>query len=439
MLSKFKVHKLLLLKSRSGLRAIITNTAWLFADRILRMGVGLIVGVWVARYLGVQQYGLFNYATAFVALFSPFANLGLDNVVIRDIVRNTSNKEQILATAFWLKLIGGVTSLLLAVVFISVFRQNEKLAIWLVAILATAGIFQTLDIIDFWFQSQVQSKYTVVAKNTAFFIVTFIKVVLIKTQAPLIAFAWATLAEIVLGAIGLVIVYKAKGYSLKLWYWSLSVAKSLLKDSWPLILSGVTIMIYMKIDQIMLGEMIGDSAVGIYSAASRISEVWYFIPTAIVSSVSPTIFAAKQTDEALYYQRIQQLLRLMVLISILIALPMSFLSKTIITILFSNSYTIAGQILAIHIWASLFVFMGVATSPWFIAEGLTHFSLSRTFIGAIMNVLLNLLLIPSFAGVGAAIATVISQAFASFVSHAFHPKTRKIFQLQLKSILLFSN
>ncbi|MFN6496004.1 MAG: flippase [Nostoc sp. DedQUE01] len=437
MLDKLKIHKLSLLKSRTGLRAIVTNTGWLFVDRILRMGVGLIVGVWVARYLGVQQYGLFNYVAAFVALFSPFATLGLDRVVVRDIVRSRSSKDQILGTTFWLKLFGGVSSLLLAVGVIYVLRPDEKMTVWLVAILASAGIFQAVDTIDFWFQSQLLSKYTVVAKNTAFIIATLVKIALINIQAPLIAFAWVTLAEFSLGAVGLAIAYRVNGYSVQLWRWNFSVAKALLKDSWPLILSSMSIIIYMKIDQIMLGEMIGNTAVGIYSAASRISEVWYFIPTAIVSSVSPTIYAAKQTSEALYYQRIKQLLRLMVVISLLIAIPMSFLSGSIITMLFGNGYLAAGQVLAIHIWASLFVFMGVATSPWFIGEGLTHLSLNRTLLGAIMNIWLNFLLIPKYGGVGAAIATVISQSFATFFSHAFHPKTRKIFQMQIKSLLPF--
>ncbi|MBD2611988.1 MAG: flippase [Nostoc sp. ZfuVER08] len=436
MLSKFKLQQLSLLKSRSGLRAIITNTGWLFADRILRMGVGLIVGVWVARYLGVHQYGLFNYATAFVALFSSFATLGLDNVVVRDIVHDVSHKEKILGTSFWLKLFGGVSCLLLAVSTIYVLRHDDKMTIWLVAILGTAGIFQAFDTIDFWFQSQVQSKYTVVAKNTAFIITTLIKIALIQMQASLIAFAWMTVVEIGLGAMGLAIAYNIKGYSFRLWRWSFPVAKTLLKDSWPLILSGLTIMIYMRIDQIMLGEIIGDGAVGIYSAASRISEVWYFIPTAIVSSVSPTIFAAKQNNEEVYYQRIKQLLGLMVLISIAIALPMSFLSGSIITMLFGNDYAPAAGILSIHIWASLFVFIGVGTSPWFIAEGLTHLSLRRTLVGAIINVVLNLFLIPTYAGVGAAIATVISYAFGSFLVNAMHPKTQKIFNIQIKSIFI---
>jgi polysaccharide transporter, PST family len=439
MLGKLKVQeKLSLLKSRSGLRAIIANTGWLFADRILRMGAGLFVGVWVARYLGAKQFGIFNYATAFVALFNPISTLGLNAVVIRNIVNDSSNKEQILGTTFCLKILGGIASLSLAVGCIYLFRPDDNLSVWLVAILATGGIFESFDSIDLLFQSQVQSKFTVVAKNTAFIIVTLLQVTLITMQAPLIAFAWVKLADFGLGALGLTIAYRVKGYSMKLWRWSFPLAKNLLKESLPLILSGLTIMIYMRIDQIMLGEMVGDKAVGIYSAATRISEVWYFIPMAICSSVNPSIYAAKEKSEELYYRRIGQLLRVMTLSSIIVAVPMTFLSGTVIVMLFGSDYAEAGNILAIHVWASLFVFTGVGTSSWFVTEGLTHLSFRRTVMGAIINVVLNFFLIPVYGGVGAAIATVISQAVASFLSNAFHSKSRRIFKLQLKSFLLLN-
>ncbi|MEH1835702.1 MAG: flippase [Nostoc sp.] len=437
MLNKLKIPSLSKFKYHSGLRAIIANTSWLFADRILRMGASLVVGVWVARYLGVQQYGLFNYALAFVSLFSPIFTLGLDDVVVRHIVRQSSNKEEILGTTFWLKLLGGIASVLLAVSTMFFLGEPETLKIWLVAILAMAGIFRAADTIELWFQSQVQSKYTVIAKNTAFLLNTVIKIALILTKAPLLAFAWVTLAEFAMSAIGLLIVYQVKGSSLWLWRWSFSAAKTLLKESLPLIFSGFAIMIFMRIDQVMLGQMIGNSEVGVYSAAVRISEIWYFIPGAIVSSVAPSIYAAKEKSESLYYQRIGQLLSLMTCISLAIALPMSFLSDKIIMVMFGSGYTEAGTILAVHIWTSLFVFMGLATSPWFIAEGLNHVSLGKTLFGAILNIILNLLLIPKYAGLGAAIATIISQAAATFLCNAFDSRTQKIFQIQVRSLLTF--
>jgi PST family polysaccharide transporter len=420
----------------SGKLAILQNVAWLFFDRILRMGVGLFVGVWVARYLGVEKFGIFNYATAIVALFNPLTKLGLDGLIIRSIVREPGIKDQILGTTFWLKLAGAIASIFLAVSSIFVLHHDDQLTVGIVAILATAGIFQAFDAIDYWFQSQIQSKYTVVARNTAFIITALVKVALIKMQAPLVAFAWATLAEVALGTVGLIIVYRFKGYSI-FWRWSLTLAKTLLKESWPLMLSGLTIMIYMKIDQIMLGEMVDTTAVGLYSAATRISEVWYFIPMAIASSVGPRIYAAKEISEEVYYQKIQQLLRLLVLISIFVALPMTFLSNRIITMLFGSSYLAAGSILAIHIWAAVFVSMGIATGIWFVAEGFTHLAFQRNLIGAVTNIFLNLFLIPAYAGVGAAIATVISYAIASFLSHSINLKTRKIFKLQIQAFYFF--
>ncbi|MDB9535742.1 flippase [Dolichospermum planctonicum CS-1226] len=439
MLNKLNFKKKLsFLKSSDKLRGIIANTGWLFADRILRMGVGLFVGVWVARYLGVQQFGIFNYAAAFVALFNTLSTLGLDAIVVRSIVREPEKRAEILGTAFWLKLFGGVAALILAISSIMLVRHDDQLTISLVAILSSAGIFQAFDTIDLWFQSQVQSKYTVIAKNTAFVITALVKVALISFHAPLIAFAWAGLGEVSLGAIGLIISYRVRGYSPWLWPWNLPLAKTLLKESWPLILSGLAIMVYVKIDQIMLGQMVGDKAVGLYSSATRISEVWYFIPTTIVSSVAPAIYAAKkEASEAMYYRQIKQLFRILSLLSVTIAVPMSFLSTPIITMLFGSSYALAGTILAIHIWAALFVFMGVGASPWFIAEGLTKLPFQRTLLGAIANVLLNLILIPMCAGVGASIATVISYGIGSVFANAIDSRTRIIFNLQMKSLVFF--
>ena len=438
MLRKLKIQNLSQLKSHTKLRKVVGNTGWLFADRILRMGAGLYVGVWVARYLGTEQYGLFNYAMAFVSLFTPIFTLGLDDVVISQLVRERSNKQEILGTTFGLKLIGGIVSVLLAVGCLFLLKEENTLTIWLVAILAMSGIFRTADTIDLWFQSQVQSKYTVIAKNIAYLLSTSFKVGLILTKAPLLTFAWATLAEIVLGAVGLIGIYQIKGFSkIWNWRWSFVTAKNLLRQSFPLIFSGFAILIFMKIDQIMLGEMKGDNEVGIYSAAVRISELWYFIPTTIVSSVAPAIYAAKEKSEYHYYKRIGQLLRLLTYISLAISIPMTFLSKNIILLMFGNGFIEDGAILSVHFWASLFVFMGVATSPWFIAEGLNNVSLGKTLLGAILNVILNFLLIPQYSGLGAAFATISSQATAAFLSNAVDGRTRKLFQIQLQSLLPF--
>lgn len=429
------IQKVSLLKGRTGLHKILANISWLFADRILRMGFGLVVGIWVARYLGVQQFGLLNYAIAFVAIFNPLANLGLDVVVVRRLVADPTQQQSILGTSFWMRFVAGWLTWLAVIIGIYLLRHDDAMTIVTVTILGAANIFQSFDTIDLWFQSQVRSKYSVLAKNAAFIATTSIRVVMVLSHAPLVAFVVAILLEAVLGAVGLLIVYKQQGYLVKLWQWSRSLAQDLLRESLPLILSGLTIMIYMRIDQIMLGQMIGDKAVGVYSAATRISEVWYFIPMTVSSSVMPSIFNAKEISEELYYQRIGGLNRGLTWLAIAVAIVMTFVSKPLIVMLFGNSYIESGTILAVHIWASVFVFSGVATSGWFIAENLSYLSLYRTLSGAIVNILLNIFLIPIYGGLGAAIATVIAQAVASFISNAVNPKTRKLFKVQIKSLL----
>lgn len=429
------IQKVSLLKGRTGLHKILANISWLFADRILRMGFGLVVGIWVARYLGVQQFGLLNYAIAFVAIFNPLANLGLDVVVVRRLVADPTQQQSILGTSFWMRFVAGWLTWLAVIIGIYLLRHDDAMTIVTVMILGAANIFQSFDTIDLWFQSQVRSKYSVLAKNAAFIATTSIRVVMVLSHAPLVAFVVAILLEAVLGAVGLLIVYKQQGYLVKLWQWSRSLAQDLLRESLPLILSGLTIMIYMRIDQIMLGQMIGDKAVGVYSAATRISEVWYFIPMTVSSSVMPSIFNAKEISEELYYQRIGGLNRGLTWLAIAVAIVMTFVSKPLIVMLFGNSYIESGTILAVHIWASVFVFSGVATSGWFIAENLSYLSLYRTLSGAIVNILLNFFLIPIYGGLGAAIATVIAQAVASFISNGVNPKTRKLFKVQIKSLL----
>ena len=396
------------LKDRDNLIKIIRNTGWLFADRILRMGVGLFVGVWVARYLGPEQFGIFNYAIAFVGLFGVFATLGLNSIVVRDIVRDPAYKNETLGTAFTIKFIGGFLTLLVTIGIISFIQPGDSLTLWLVGIIAAGLIFQAFDTIDFWFQSQVMSKYTVYAKNSAFIVISTIKIGLILNHAPLIAFAWAGLAEIVLGAMGLTMVYHRNNQYIKDWQFNLDRAKNLIKESWPLILTGVVISIYMKIDMVMLGLLIDSTEVGYYTVAVQLSEVWYFIPSIVMISIYPTFVRLYHQDEEIYTQRLQQVMGYFFWGSLILSLVIIFIAKDIIFLLYGLSYLPAVNILKVHILSSIIVSMSVIFSHRYILNGTLKISFYGALIGAITNIILNIWLIPLYAGMGAAIATVIS-------------------------------
>ncbi len=419
---------------RPNLLRIVDNIGWLFFDKILRMGVGLLVGVWVARYLGPQQYGLFNFSLAFVGLFAAIAGLGMQGVVVRDIVHDAEGAKVTLGTAAFLQVISGMVTYLLILVSIAYMRPDDTLARSIVTVLGLMMLFEASKIAVFWFESQVQSKYTVWVQNGVFLVFVAIRITLILKHAQLMAFVWATLGEIVIAALILVSVLSMRGPSLASLRVTVERAKSLLTDSWPLIFAAIAVTIYMKIDQIMLGQMIGDEAVGIYSAATRISEVWYFIPTSIAASVFPTILEAKKNNESLYYARLQKLYDLMAMISLVVALPMTLLSANIVKFLFGAAYLAAAPVLTIHIWAAVFVFLGVASSQWFLAENKQLLTLERTALGAITNIILNCWLIPIHGAVGAAIATVISQATASWLYDGIQAKTRRMFLMKSRAM-----
>jgi len=422
------------IEHRPNLLKIVDNIGWLFFDKILRMGVGLILGVWIARYLGPEQFGLLSFATAFVGLFGAIAGLGLQGIVVRDIVRDPSSKEETLGTAAMLQFVGGLIAYGLILGTIFWLRPDDTLAKVLVAILGSMMLFKASEVVVYWFESQVLSKYTVWVQNSSFLVFAAIKVGLLLNDAPLIAFASAMMAEALMVALLLGVMLGLRGPRLHHLRITLGRAKSLLKDSWPLLLSGIAIVIYMKIDQIMLGQMVGDEAVGIYSAAVRISEVWYFIPMMIVASVFPAILEAKKRSEELYCQRLQRLYDLMVWLSIGVALPMTFLSTPIVVLLFGEAYAASGTVLAIHIWAAVFVFLGVASSKWFLAENRQILSLQRTMLGALVNVILNILLIPAYGPVGAAIATVAAQFSVGVIFDALQKETRQMFVMKILAL-----
>lgn len=400
-------------EGRAYLQNVVNNTAWQFGDQALRMGVGLIVGIWLARYLGPEQFGLFSYALAFVAMFTAMAGLGLDDIVVRDLVRDTQQRDDILGTAFFLRLFSGSVSFCAALIAIVLLRPADALSHWLIGIIAAGALLQGFFIIEYWFHSQVQARYAVIAKNSAFLLCALVKVVLIVTSASLLAFAWVTLLEVALGAVGLIIAYLSHGNRLVVWRLRLKRAKNLLKDSWPLMLSNIVVLVYLRIDQIMLGEITGHQEVGIYSVAVRLAEVWYFIPMAIYWSVLPAIVEAKAQNEELFYARLQQLYNLMALTAYAVVLPITILGQWLVPLLFGEDYVRGGLMLTLLIWSNIFYSLEVARSSFLTTMNWTRLYLVTVVLGCLVNIVLNAWLIPLYGGMGAVIASIVAYWFAA--------------------------
>jgi O-antigen/teichoic acid export membrane protein len=420
------------------LRKIIGNINWLVLERVLRNLLALFVVAWVARYLGPEQFGLMNYALSFVALFSALSIMGLNGITVRNIVSNPENKEEYLGTTLLLKFFGSLSMLIISVIGIALIEPDNTSVQLFVLIVALGYIFKSFDTIDLWFQSQVQSKYSVFSRSIAFVIISILKIGLVITQAPLVAFVLMYALDNLLAALLLIYLYHKKvTFSFFEWQVKYDVMKSLLKDSWPLILSGIAVMLYMKIDQVMIGNMLGDSQLGIYSAAVKLSEAWYFIPMIVSGSVFPAILNTRKKSRELYLERLQMLYDSFTLFSIIVAFITTFIAPFVVHIIYGVEYIEAAAVLSIHIWAGVFVFLGVASSKYLVAENLTKISFYRTSIGAITNLILNFLLIPEYGILGAAIATLISQMLSSYVLNALFKKSKIAFIMQSKSFNLF--
>lgn len=430
------ISKIKALKNHQGFMKYFKNTSWLFAEKILRMTVGLLVGIWVARYLGPEQFGLLSYAQSFVGLFSIIATLGLNSIVVRELVKNNIDKNILIGTSFFMML-GAAFFVILLLVIAVIFTSNDTFTNILIFIIASATIFQSFNVIDFYFQSRVMSKYIVYSNVISLFISSLIKIILILNEAPLIYFALTVLFDTIVLALGFIYFYKKHDENLKSWKFDKNIAISLLKDSSPLIIAGVINSIYMKVDQVMIKEILGVTEVGYYSAAVKLSEAWFAIGVIICNSLFPAIVNAKKVSEKLYYERIQKLFLFLVIISYTLSMVVYFLSDWIILFLYGREFAESSSILSIHIFSAIFVYLGVSSGRWLIAENKTILNLYRNIFGMIVNIVLNIVFIPKFGITGAAIASLIAYVCAFYIIDFFQKETRYIFYLKSKSLLLW--
>ena len=403
---------------------------------MFRVLLSFFVSILVIRYLGPDNFGLLSYAISFYGLFTALSVLGLESISIRELVKHPDKRDKLLGSVFGLRLIGGAITLAIIIIVLLSTGESYDTSL-LIIVISSSVIFQSFSVVDYYFRSKVEAKYSVYVLSSSVLISAVIKLLMVYWKVPLIYFTVIYSFEFLVAAVGFLMVYKKRGLKISGWKFDKLLSVELLKDSWPLILSGLVVSIYMKIDQVMIKNMLNNEQVGYYAAAVRLSEAWYFIPIAITNSLFPAIVHAKNISEEFYNNRMQKLYDMLAWLSIAIALPVSFFSKEIILILLGNTYASSAPILTIYIWAGVAVFLGVASSQYLINENYTKLSFFRTFIGMIINVILNFILIPVYGIIGAAVATLISYSLATF-SIVFFKKTNKQFIMMLKSVLLIT-
>ncbi len=402
-------------------------------EKILRLLIALSVGVWVTRYLGPTEFGVLSYAQSFVAIFGALSTLGLSDIVIRELVKTQEQRDVIMGSSFGLQILGSLV--IMVILAISIFsNDNEERTNKIIVILGLLNFLNSFGVITSYFFSLVKSKFFALTGILGVVISALLKIYLIVGHYSLIYFVYVLVFDTFFLALGLIWFYQKSGLTIFNWRFSWSVAKELLKDAWPLILSGVIVSIYMRIDNVMIKEFLGNSEVGLYSAAVRLSEAWYFIPSIICSSLFPAIINAKMIDYGLYMSRLQKLYNLMVVLGVAIVLPVLLLSDWVILMLYGETFIPSAAVLNIHILGSIFVFLGVANQKWFISENFQAYNIVCLALGMVANVLFNIILIPKFGILGAAYATLISQFVASVLAPFFFKRSRNSFYMMIRAI-----
>lgn len=420
------------LRVSTGLRAVLANSGWLVLDRLLRIVLSITVGAWVARHLGPARFGELAYALALLALFQAACNLGLDGPVVRDVSQNRQQAAAILGAALRLRLASGVAGWLVMLALVALLRPGDMSALLLVGIVGATLVFQPAEVVDLWLQSQSRSRVSVPLRFMAYCIVASAKVVLILTDAPLWAFAAATLMDMVLVAVALAWAYAYWPVG-SVWTWDGTAARRICQESWPLMVSALSIGIYMRIDQVMLRELADDRALGLYSAILPFSQSWQIIPMTLYASLLPKLAQLKAHDPTQYQRRMQQVFTAFAWGGALVAVVTALCASWLVAALLGPRFAAAVPILQWHAFTNIFIFLGVAQSLAIVSDRTPRLALYKTLLGAVVAIVANFLLVPHWGAVGSAGAAILAQFVSVVLSNAvFAPQALR---MQLRIIL----
>lgn len=418
------------------MKLIFLNSLWLILDKILKLSVGLIVSIWIVRYLGPEWFGKFNFLNALIVLFGTLISFGSEGILVRMLVSEPEKQDEVLLSAFWIHFLFGILSLLFSFFTLWVLKPNEGL-FFLMLILSIPSLFRCFSVVRFVFEAKLEAKFIVWAENIVFLVLSAVRIYLILYRFPFLALFITFAAEGVISALLIYSIYVRKNGAIPFHLPNLNRVKSILKDSFPLFLAGLAIIIYMKIDQIMIGSMLGDAQLGFYSVGVRWSEFWYFIPIGLGSSFFPNLIKLKKDLSLDYEKRFLLLHGIVFWIALFGALSVQIFAVPLVNLLYGDLFESSAMILKIHIWSGIFVFWGVAGGNFFLIENLQKYTIWKSLFGLIVNIILNYLWIPTYGIIGAAVATLISQFCASTFFLVFFRELRPLLRFQLYSLFLW--
>lgn len=416
-------------------KLIISNVFWALAGKLTGLVSALLVGIFVARYLGPTQYGIMNYAVSFVTLFLVIATFGFENIEIREEAKANDQKDVILGTVFVLRLLLSIVTIV-TISVVAYINETDLYTYGIIMIYAITVILSPFDVIRNYFTSLIQNENIVKVGIFRTILSGTIKIVLLLVHASLVWFVISLVFDACILAQGYCYVYKKKIGSMRSWHFDKVWARYLLRQSFPLLLSGVAATIFLQIDQIMIGNMIDKTSVGYFSVASKFVEVLLYVPIILIQTVSPLLVKERKYDLDSYRKKSQMFMNVTVWLCAFCAIFISLCSQYIVVWTFGLKYAASIAILQILSFKIIGVALNIVSGQILIIEEKQKYFVLRSLSGCIVCVVLNVLVITRFGVCGVAFVAVATQFAAGFFIHLFIPTYRYMFFIQMRSLLV---
>jgi len=418
--------------SNKGAQRYFFSASWLLAERALRVISGVLVGIYVARYLGPDNFGIYSYVMAFMSIAVIVSRLGMTNMLVREIILAPEKREVLFGTAFWLTLAAALVSIGVLAVVTLMIGTDPTTRVYIL-IVGCGLVFQSFDVVEAYFSARVLSRPVSVARIMQLLLSSILKLILVWQQADLVWFVLVSLFDQITLAGFMFLAYSQYSSYTFIRLFDFSEARYMLNRAWSRIVITLSTIMYLRIDQVMLMEIQGSYSAGLYASASRITEA-VFLPILVVTgALSPALLAARIRSKTLYYDRLQRLFFLMTWLGIGAAAIVSLASSWIMS-LFGSAYQDAVQLLVVHVLVLVPFSQWIVMERWAMAEKLEGLVMYFLVTGAILNVLLNLILIRQYGTIGAAMATVISQCAITYIVPLLHRRSRNTTFMIYRSI-----
>lgn len=410
----------------------LKNASWIIVCKVIQSLLSLVIGMITARYLGPSNYGVISYVSSVVAFTLPIMQLGLNQTLVKEFVQSPEQEGKILGTALVINVLSSFLSMAGSIAFVSIANAGEKETLLVCALYSLTLLFQATEMTQYWFQSKLLSKYPSIATLCAYIVVALYKIYLLVTQKSIVWFAMSNVLDYCLISIILMVIYFKLGNQRLSVDWR--IGREMLSRSKYYIVPSLMVMIFHHTDRIMIKLMMGETETGFYSAAITCIGISGFVFSAVIDSMRPVILEEKKKDETRYHERVTQLYAIITFISLAQSIGMTVLAKPLVYLLYGAEYAPTASILSVAVWYVTFSYYGSVRNVWILAEGKQKYLFGINVIGAVANVLLNLVLIPWWGGIGAAIASLITQFFTNVIIGFIFKPIRENNRLMLRSM-----